>query len=107
MFLRKRPHIPYRKDVIPIFCQKCLSTELSDPVDQSAVSCEYCGKDLSEAPEGTIICKGCADLWQLCQRCGRPLRLADFKGIFVDTGGARLHRGAEKQIIALLLGRQK
>lgn len=35
------------------------------------------------------------------------MRLADFKGIFVGTGGARLHRGAEKQIIALLLGRQK
>ena len=98
---------PIPKGCEPIFCQKCLSTELIDPVDQSAVSCEYCGKDLSEALEGTIICKGCADLRQLCQRCGRPLRLADFKGIFVGTGGARLHRWAEKQIIALLLGRQK
>lgn len=98
---------PIHKGCDPIFCQKCLSTELVDPVDQSAVSCEYCGKDLSEAPEGTIICKGCADLRQLCQRCGQPLRLADFKGIFVGTGGARLHRGDEKQIIALLLKHQR
>lgn len=90
-----------------IFCQKCLSAELAEPVDQSAASCEYCGKDLSEAPEGTVLCKSCADLRQLCQRCRQPLRLADFRGIFVGTGGAKLHRAAEKQIIALLLGRQK
>ena len=79
----------------------------SAPLTLCEAFVQYCGKDLSEAPEGTIICKGCADPRQLCQRYGRPLRLADFKGIFVGIVGARLHRGAEKQIIALLLGRQK
>lgn len=101
------PIISNSKGSDSIFCQKCLSTELTEPVDQSSVSCEYCGKDLSEAPDGAVICKSCADLRQLCQRCRQPLRLADFRGIFVGTGGARLHRGAEKQIIAVLLDRQK
>lgn len=86
-----------------ILCQKCLSSEVSEDMEQSSVSCKYCGKDLSEAPNGTAICKSCADTRQLCQRCGQPLRLSDFHGIFVGTGGSKLHRSDEKQIIALLL----
>jgi len=89
-----------------MLCRQCSSTEMMDDVEQSEVSCKYCGKDLSEAPDGTSICKRCADTRQLCQRCGQPLRLADFQGIFVGTHGARLHRSDEKQIIALLLKRK-
>lgn len=87
-----------------MICNNCANTELSEEMEQSTVSCKYCGKDLSEARSGTSICKSCADTRQLCQQCGQPLRLADFTGIFVcGSGTSRLHRSDEKQIIALLL----
>lgn len=84
-----------------MFCQKCL--EKDSDVDQSMLSCRYCGRDLSEAENGTTLCESCADTRQRCQGCDQELRLGDFKGIFVCGTANHMARSDERKIIAFLL----
>lgn len=87
-----------------MYCKSCRSTP--QDCDQSMTACIYCDEDLSGEKDGTNICKSCANIRQFCQGCGQPLRLGDFTGVFVKTGGGKVNRTDEKKIIAVILKSQ-
>lgn len=94
------------KGVIYILCNACSSAPVAEPITQDS-ACKFCGKELLQS-DGITVCKECSHKRQICQRCGAPLRLADFKGVFVSGGTGSLRtiklRG-ERAVIAILLKR--
>lgn len=86
-----------------MLCKLCQNI----PVPCSEEECRCCSADLSGEPEGSTICAKCADRRQLCQRCGQPLRLSDFEGLFISGTAGRLSHGDEQKIISVLLTHKK
>lgn len=82
-----------------MLCRLCEKT----PSPSSEEGCRFCDADLTGEPEGSAICFKCANRRQICQRCGRPLRLSDFDGIYISGTAGKLSRSDEQKIISVLL----